>query len=481
MTNPFAEFANRYAPNAALFVEEMLGMDGRDSHLGPLSMHTIDPEQREVLDAVSRGERRITIRSGHGVGKTTLLAWIIVWWICTKFPQKTVCTAPTSAQLFDALAAETSTWVKKLPPELAELFEIKSDQIIHRSAPKESFVSFRTSRPETPEALAGVHSANVLLIADEASGIPQQVYESAQGSMSGVGVFILAGNPVRTTGLFYDSHNKLKNDWHTVHISCVGHRRISPDFVQQMANQYGPDSNEYRVRVLGEFPKAENDAVIPWELKEAALFRDVRPLLVSPIWGVDCATSGGDRVALAKRKGNVLMEKVKWWKDLDTMQIVGRIKEQYDQTPAHERPHEIEVDSIGLGAGVADRLREIGLPARGVNVSELPALRDRFRNLKAELWFTAREWFEARDCNLAGDTELGDELVAVQFDPPTSAGQIRIEKKDKTMQRLNPRRSPDLADAFILTFAGNAATALYGDKDTRNWKEPLKRNIKGII
>ena len=187
------------------------------------------------MNAVARGERRISARSGHGVGKTTVLAWIIIWWVLTRFPQKTVCTAPTSDQLFDALAAEVKSWILHLPPAVQELLEVQSEKIFLRAAPDESFISFRTSRQEKPEALAGVHSANVLLIGDEASGIPNPVFEAAAGSMSGhTAVTILAGNPVRGSGLFYDTFHKLSDLWYRVHISCVGHPRISPDFVEDM-------------------------------------------------------------------------------------------------------------------------------------------------------------------------------------------------------------------------------------------------------
>jgi hypothetical protein len=128
--------------------------------------------------------KSLSIRSGHGTGKTTTLAIITVHHALTKFLQAVVATAPTSSQLFDALAAQTKSWFKKLPAPLQEMFEIKSESITHKLAPEDSFVSFRTSRPEMPEALAGVHSDHVLLIGDEASGIPEAVYVAASGSMS---------------------------------------------------------------------------------------------------------------------------------------------------------------------------------------------------------------------------------------------------------------------------------------------------------
>ena len=291
---------------------------------------------------------------------------------------------------------------------------------------------------------------------------------------------ILAGNPVRTTGLFFDTHNKAEVMalWTRIHISCLNHPRISDDFIADMKARYGEDSNDYRVRVLGEFPLSDADTVIPYELMALALTRDVQPLLVKPVWGVDCAGQGSDKSALCKRQGNTLLEPVREWKGLDTMELVGRVKMEYDATPSHKRPNEIAVDAIGLGAGVADRLSELGLPARGINVSESPALADRYRNLRAEIAFAARDWFERRDCNLAGDAELGAELVDIRY-KPTSSGKIQIESKDDMRRR--GRHSPNRADAFFLTFAVDATAALHGSKNSTSWKEPLKRVIRGMV
>jgi hypothetical protein len=483
--NPFLEFRARYEGDAVRFVQDVLGMDGRDAHLGADAQHVIDKEQIEVLEAISKGERRISIRSGHGVGKTTVLSWAIVWHNVCKYPQRTVGTAATSGQLFDALASETVRWLKKLPKPLVELFEIQAEGFYLRASPENSFTRFKTSRAETPEALAGVHAeeGSVLLVADEGSGVPDEVYESASGSMSGRNaITIIAGNPVRKTGFFHDTQTKLSDMWRTIHISCVGHRRIAQDFIDDMKRRYGEDSNAYRVRVLGEFPKSDNDAIVPFDLMEMALTRDVKPVNVKPIWGVDVGGGGkgGDRSTLAKRKGNVLMEKVKSFDGLEPMQLCGRIKQEWDTTPVEDRPSSILVDSIGLGASVATRLMELDLPARGINVGENPAMRDQYVNLKAELWIgKVREWVMARDCNLCDDRELGVELCGVNYMPPTSAGKSRVESKADTRKRLG--RSPDLAEAFLMTFGEEAVSAMFGGGGTSSWKEPLRREIRCLV
>lgn len=463
--NPLAEFQATYSHDWVGLVKEVLGADP-------------DEWQIKVLRDVQNGTRRISIRSGHGTGKSTVLAWCIICHALTRFPQKTVCTAPTTQQLFDALAAETKAWFKKLPKALMDIWDIKSESIDHKAAPDESFISFRTSRPEMPEALAGVHSENVLLIVDEASGVPESVYVAASGSMSGhSATTILAGNPVRTQGLFFETHmGDIAGMWQRYHVPCVGHPRISQDFIQDMQARYGEDTNDYRVRVLGEFPKAEADTVIPYELIQLSLARDVEGTKTNVVWGVDCARFGADRSALAKRKGNLALGTMTW-KGLDTMELTGRIKAEWDRTPTSDRPDAICVDAIGLGAGVADRLRELGLPAQAINVSEAAAMSEGYVNQKAELWFTCKEWFAGRACSLNGDTVLAAELSWPRF-TYTSSGKLKVEGKVEMKKRT--KKSPDVADAFVLTFAAPAVSALYGSQGSTNWKEPLKREVKWL-
>jgi hypothetical protein len=484
-TNALEDFMIRYGPAAGergpeMLVREVFGADP-------------DEWQIAVLRAFGRGERGISLESCHGPGKTCVLAWLIWVHMLTRFPQKTACTAPTGGQLNDALLAEVKTWGRKLPPALFDLYDMKSDRIVLLAAPEESFATFRTARPENPEALQGIHSVWVLLIADEASGVPGVIFESAIGSMSGHNACtILAGNPVRTGGFFYNSHHgDSADDWFKVHVSGIDgphmgeysyvSPRVSPEFCEMVAREYGTESNAYRVRVLGIPPKSEDDSVIPFEWIEAARGRDVKVNPAAPtIWGLDVGTT--DLLALAKRKANVLLEPIKTWQDTkDVMLCVGIVKAEWDNTYIADRPAEICVDAIGLGAGVADRLRELGLPVRAVNVSENPALNaGRYRNLRTELWFEARDWYAKRDCTMPEDARFEQELSAQKYKAIESSGKVICLPKREMMKHLHPRRSPDRADAFILTFASNAATAIMGSQGL-SWNQPVRRNIKGLV
>lgn len=461
--NPFDQFQIDYRNNPVRFVKEVLGVQP-------------DVWQADMMTAVAQGHRRISVRSGHGVGKSTAVSWLTLWYLLTRYHCKIVVTAPTSAQLYDALFAEIKRWIKEMPPILQELFEVKAERIELKALPQENFISARTSRAEQPEALQGIHADNVMLIADEASGVPEQVFEAAAGSMSGHNaVTILLGNPVRSSGFFYDTHTRLAGEWWTRRVSCIDSPRVSDAYVKEMASRYGEESNAYRIRVLGEFPRSDDDTVIPMELLELAVQRDVKPSQFAPtVWGLDVARFGSDSSALCKRAGNAVTEPVRVWRNLDLMQLTGAVVAEWEALTPSERPGEILVDSIGLGAGVVDRLRELGLPARGINVAESPALGLTYRNLRAELWHKARAWLEKRDCRLPKDERLISELATVRYSF-TSNGKIQIESKDEIRKR--GLASPDLADAFVLTFASDAATASYGVSYSSKWAKPLRRGL----
>ena len=154
--------------------------------------------------------------------------------------------------------------------------------------------------------------------------------------------------------------------------------------------------------------------------------------------------------------------------------MTGAIKAEYDSTD--EKPLEIFVDSIGLGAGVVDRLRELGLPAFGINVAESPAMGTQYMNLRSELWYKAKAWLEGRDVRLPRDPTLKAELATVRYSY-TSSGRVKIESKPELKKR--GVASPDSADAFVLTFASDAGTAIGGRSSRRVGK--LKRNLAGVI
>ena len=437
----FGEKLSQWRDDPCLFVEEALGAT-------PVRW------QREALQAVITHDR-LAIRSGHGVGKSAFIAWLIIWWELTHIPNKIAVTANRQDQLSDIVWAEIKFWVKQLNPALQNLLEVTSDKVTWKADPDIGFAVARTARKEAPEAFQGFHSKHMLFLADEASGVDDIIFEVGQGAMSTPGAkTILTGNPTRTSGYFYNAFHKNKENWWTRKVSSLelieeGAPYVSKDFPDQIAKEYGIDSNVYRYRVLGEFAVEDDDAVIPRGLIEAAINRDVEPT-GRIIWGLDVARFGDDSSALCKRRGNSVMEKIQTWKGKNIVQTSGRVIAEYNETKKLLRPEIIMVDSIGIGAGVADNLREAGLPVRDINVSETASASEKHNRLRDELWWRSREWFQAMDCRIVEDQDLIDELSAVKYDF-TSSGKIIVESKNDLKKR--GLKSPNRADAFNMTNA----------------------------
>jgi len=186
---------------------------------------------------------------------------------------------------------------------------------------------------------------------------------------------------------------------------------------------------------------------------------DLTPLFTGGracVWGLDVARFGDDRCALVKRRGNHVIETAKVWRHRDLMESCGIVSREYFETPDSQKPSTINGDVIGIGAGVIDRLREIGLPVFGVNVGEASTQPDRYMRLRDELWWLARQWFTARDCKIPNDPALISDLVGPTY-KPLSSGKLQIEPKDEMKKR--GLKSPDVADAFCLTFAGGEFAA----------------------
>ena len=469
LSTALADFQSRYRGDPGLFVKEVLKT-------------TPDPWQEDVLDMIGgRGKykervRAISCVSGHGVGKSCLASWILVWHILFRFPQKSVVTSPSHSQLHDALGAEVRGWIGHLPVFVQEQLDVLTEQIRLKASPSESFISFRVSRPESSETIAGIHSDHTLIVCDESSGIPDAIFEAGASSMTAEeSSVLLLGNPIRSSGFFYDTHHKLKDEWETRRISSLDSNRVSKKFIEEIEKRYGRESNQFRTRCEGLFPLSDEDSIIPRHLVESAVGRDVEPVGGPVIVGVDVARFGSDSSAICIRQGNTILgDGVKTRKGLNTMQVVGWVRSELDDLKRRKIEVEtVNIDVIALGAGVVDRLLEEGIDVRGVNVSEAPSIAGQHLNLRSELWEKARLWFEGLDVVIPNDSNLIEELVGVRYSF-SSTGKQKVESKDEMRRRLGG--SPDRADALILTFSNFATRS-----KNHPWNKPLEREIKGIV
>jgi hypothetical protein len=160
--------------------------------------------------------------------------------------------------MHDVLWKEIAIWLGRMPESVRALYEWQHEYIRMKYEPESWFARAKTSTKENTEALAGVHADHVLIAADEASGIPEQVFNTAEGALTSGNVFvILISNPTRTIGYFYDSHHKNAPDWQTFEFNCEEAPLVDKAYVERQAKRHGVTSDEYRIRVLGKFPSED--------------------------------------------------------------------------------------------------------------------------------------------------------------------------------------------------------------------------------
>lgn len=209
------------------------------------------------IEKALRGElhSRISIVSGHGTGKSTLLSWIILWFLFVHPNSQVPCTAPTASGLYDVLWKEIKKWLDKMPLAMSDLYEWQTTHVRMKEHPETWFARAKTSSKENTEALAGIHAEWVLAIADEGSGIEEQIFETMEGSLtSGNILVVLAGNGTRNIGYFYNTHHKDKARWQCYSFDSRESPRVDVSFIKAIMDKYGDDSVQYDIRVKGQFP-----------------------------------------------------------------------------------------------------------------------------------------------------------------------------------------------------------------------------------
>lgn len=424
-------------------------------------MFRVEPtlQQAQLLRAVAAPGAKVAVRSGHGTGKTTALAWIILWFLPLHKNALIPCTAPTGHQLYDLLWAEIQRWQPKLPPEIGGSFVVKQSRVEIRGFERTKFAVARTARPENPEALAGFHSENLLFLIDEASGVPEQVFQVAEGALSTPGArVIMTSNPTRLTGYFHEAFHRSRDKWTRLHFSGLDSPLVDADFVREMGEKYGTDSDIYRVRVLGEFPRASVLQLIPEDIATAALERSLPEDVYSfapKVLGVDVGRFGDDRSAVFLRQGR-RAQLVLTLRKSDTMTLAGHVAELEDAYGTSAT----FVDDGGVGGGVVDRLRQLGrnpIPVQFGGSSQGP----QYANKRAEMWCLLRDWLREgaeicpQDRAGAGVADvIRDDLVGPEYGF-SAAGKLQLERKEDMKRR--GLASPDLGDALALTFAAPVA------------------------
>lgn len=424
-----------------------------------------DPEQAKILRSVAKN-KLTTVRSGHGIGKSAVEAWVVIWFMMTRPFPKIPCTAPTQHQLFDILWAEISKWLRHNPALSNELIWTK-EKVYMRGYPEEWFAVARTA--SKPDALQGFHADDLLFIIDEASGVADDIFEPVLGALSTPGSrLLMCGNPTQLSGFFYDSHNKNRASYATFHVDGRNSERVPQEFIDTIVRMYGEDSDVFRVRVAGEFPLQEDDIFIPLSLVESSIMTEYSPRKSpdSVHIGCDVARFGDDKTVI----GYKVDEKVTFYKKRqgqDTMKTADDIimlGQELVQRYKLTDPIPVKVDDGGVGGGVVDRLRQVKRndPERFWWLEVYPVKFGQrikhkyYHDSTTYMMAVVKHLLQPYDDDgqkkpveliLPNDDDLVAQLSGRKYSL-TDTSKIRIESKDAVKKRGQP--SPDEADCVLL-------------------------------
>lgn len=400
----------------------------------------------------------ISVASGHGVGKSAEVGMLSKWALDTWVDSRVVITANTEQQLLTKTSPEVAKWHRMAITR--DWFNIATMKISAKERPDSWRLDFVTWSANNTEAFAGLHNVGkiILIMTDESSSIDDKVAEVIQGALTDentVIVWLALGNPTRNVGWFRECFGRYRDRWYTLQLDSRDVEGTNKEYLNEVIETYGEDSDIARVRVKGQFPAASSMQFISSAHVQTARMRAVDALPTDPlIYGLDCARYGDDASVLAKRVGRDAKSKPwKRWKGVDAMTLAGDVA----RMAAEEKPDAIFVDAGSIGAAVVDRLRQLEVPnvievwfgGAGRDV-ELPGnVRYRVANKRTEIWVRMRNWLEGGA--IPDDQAIEDDLIGVEYGFGRDEATLQLEKKEHMKAR--GLASPDNADALACTFA----------------------------
>jgi hypothetical protein len=408
---------------------------------------------------------KLALSSGRGIGKSALVAWIVYWFMSTRIGGTVIISANTENQLKTVTWGELGKWHTMLLNK--HWFEVAATSIkpqrwfedlvkkdLQRGT-KYYYCEAKLWSEENPDAYAGVHNPlGILLLFDEASGIPAPIWTVAEGYFTEPvpdRYWLAFSNPRQNKGAFFECFHRDRDNWR---LECIDSREVEGTdkaIYAGIIEKYGAESDEAKVEVYGQFPSIGDNQFISAAVVSEAMRRPRFNDPTAPVViGVDVARFGSDKTVLWVRKGRDRVA-VRRFAGLDTMQVVGRVIEAIGEF----KPDLTIVDEGGLGAGVLDRLVEQHYKVRGVNFGSR-ADDACWKNKRSEMWGKMKEWLKGASLGSDGksakqdDKQLTDDLAGPSY-KIDSGGAIMLESKDAMKRR--GVASPDEADALAITFA----------------------------
>lgn len=438
-------------------------------------------QQATILRSFEQN-RFVAVASGHGIGKSRLMGWLVNWWLDTRGK-----IAPITGAGGDQLTVTTwkeiagvnsSKW-----PFLSSRYTCMTEKLVSKEDPTCAMAVLRTARADNNDALQGFHDC--MFFIDEGSGVRDEIFEVAAGAMGDPGNFgFMAGNPTKTSGYMYNvfhgktfwkclqfsSEDSLASvEYEYPYIDPMGELKMlkskgrqTLEWVQNMRDTYGITSNVYRYRVLGQFAQMGADYLVPenllkdvWNQRSSGQDKRFQRRM-----GVDPAWMGDDDTGVVIREGERILH-AESWHGFDLVESLNRIRILFSEWKCDW----IHVDAIGVGAGLYDMLNHsvykdrIGYPvvkvmasASAPEDSEAPC-----KSMRDWLWWKCRQYFRTKHPYFVGDvSDDGFQQLKKEICEPTyriSNGRVVAESKDELKKR--GLKSPNIADALNLTFLGD--------------------------
>lgn len=405
-----------------------------------------DPDWREPI--------RIAVASGHGVGKSALMGMIADWGMSTFADTKIVVTANTKQQLTTKTAPEIATWFRRSISAIDKWFDIAIESIKSREASHRDTwrLDFITWSQENTEAFAGLHNKRkrIILLMDEASAIHDKVHEVAEGALTDEDtqiIWVMFGNPTRSTGRFREAFRRFRHRWWTLNVDARTVPGTNKTLIAQWEADYGVDSDWFKVRVRGMFPATSAKQFINGEDVDAARSRHLRPeqyKFAPIIIGVDPAWTGDDEFVIYMRQGLYTKRLGAYQKndnDVLMAQIIARFEEELDADA-------VIVDA-GFGTGIVSAGRAMGRSWHLIWFSgkspDAGCL-----NMRAYMWDQMGKGLKEGMALDPHDDVLYYDLIGPEIVPRID-GKKQLESKEDMKER--GQQSPNRADALALTFA----------------------------
>ena len=393
-----------------------------------------------------------SVASGHGIGKSAMVAWLILWIMATRPFCKGVVSANSYVQLRTKTWSELAKWCSlSIVKDWFVINSSSGSMSIHHREHKETWrADAQSSDEHNSEAFAGLHAATStpFYIIDEASGVHEKVYEVSEGGMTdGSPMHFSFGNPTRGSGRFYE--NMLGKHRHRYNRRFIDSRDVgitNKKVFEEWIEAYGIDSDFVKTRILGQFPSLSDMQFISTDSVRACIMHEVVVQDHDPlVMGVDVARFGSDQSVIWLRQGrDAESQGIHTYRGVDTMTLAAEISKYAGQ----KRPDTIFIDGGGVGGGVIDRCRQIGLDVVEVNFGG-KATQAGYANMRAQMWGNLREAI-GDGLRLPDDEDIVRDLTGLEYNYNLK-NDIMLEKKSDARKR--GLSSPDLGDALALTYA----------------------------